>query len=234
MLTRILLLVFWLVALVIKCDAQDIRLAEREPFEQVLEGLVDFDQTSASPLPGTSYGSRIPYPGLIADTYFMGQIPILKENNNRTYGANYGLPSSPLKEAMRRKGRYSWLHVVTEEGHDTNSFLISRVYEVSRPRRIEAFGFGTIALKFTDRQFVFGFDLKSVNPLQTESPVAKVQFFSIDGKTVGNPILLTTFGTFTFLTPDKAREVKGVEITNIGSVPIGIDTILFELTQLIG
>ncbi len=151
------------------------------------------------------------------------------------YGANYGLPSSPLKEGIKRQ-RYSLLHVVIDPDQNADAFLVSKVLVPALKPLPEFVGFGAIALKFANRQYIFGFDLKPLPslPRKRTSPIAKVQFYSIEGKLIGDPIILTAFGTYTFLTPDSSREVKGVEITNIGTIPLGIDTVVFELPLIIG
>lgn len=78
---------------------------ERKDYEPVLQGLVDFDLLSAAPMPGTPYRARIPFRGLVASTYFNGQVPILRRNGPLTYGANYGLPAHPLDVASVRSSK---------------------------------------------------------------------------------------------------------------------------------
>jgi len=230
---RVLLTAFWVIALVGQSEAQNVRLVDRDEFEPVLMGLVDFDDISASPLPGTLYPTRIPFRGLIADTYFVGQIPILRQNFGRPHSVNYGLPSSPLKEG----GKYqqnSRLHIATTPEYGEDAFLIADAWYKTGYRPVDIYGFGVTVIKFTNRQFVFGFELKQVVFPHNGRPVAKVSFYSVEGKLLGDPVLLTAFTSYTFLVPEHAREVKGIEITNFGTIPIAIDTIVFELPLVIG
>lgn len=227
------LLILALVSFSSLLKADEIVLVERDLYADQLEGLVDFDDISASKLPGTRYGGRIPLRGLLADTYFAGQTPILRLNGTKTYGTNYGLPAPPLEVANHwtYKSILMALHA-SETPEDV--VLTSRVSEPTIKTRDSAVGFGSIAIKFLDRQRVVGFDLEALPGNVLIKRLVQLRFFSIDGTLVGRPIMLSDFGRHTFATSSFQQEIKGIEFVNFGQVPFGVDEVVFELPLILG
>ncbi len=213
--------------------ADEIVQVDRHYFRAYLHDIVDFQKTSAKPFPGTSYSARIPYSGLTVHNRFLGQIPVLRLEGNRTFGVNYGAPSNPLKVGQTRSGKSKLQTILTDDGSG-DVFLTSRVFEPTIATRDRAVRFGTIAVKFVNRQFVFGFDLQPLNDKERDGLVAIVSFFGEDGAPIGTPIRLTRFGRYTFATKDLERKVKGIELINTGGAPIGVDDIVFELPLHLG
>lgn len=181
-----------------QANAAEILSVERENHEAELRGLVDFDSVSAAPLPGIRYRARIPFRGLIASTYFYGQIPIAGLNGSQTYAINYGRPESPLEPVADGRG-FSTLMALHLPENEKDVLLTSRVYESGLPRRDSAIGYGAIALKFSDRQPVIGFDLEPVTRNNRLKPNVQIKLFSVDGELLGNPIILSDFGRYTLL-----------------------------------
>lgn len=213
--------------------AGEIIRVNRRDFRAYLHDIVDFQKTAAKPFPGTSYTARIPYSGLTVHNRFLGQIPVLRLEGNRTFGVNYGAPSNPLKVGQTRSGKSTLQTILTDDGSG-DVILTSRVFEPTIQTRDRAVGFGTIVVKFVNRQFVFGFDLEPLDDKERADPVAVVSLFGEDGALTGTPMRLTRFGRFTFATKDLERKVKGIEFINTGGAPIGIDDIVFELPLHLG
>ena len=208
---------------------------DRDPYLPYLLGRVDFDAMSASSYPGTRYDSRLPFRGLIVDTYFRGQLPILRKTGRRTYGALAHEPETPLKEGGFSSERImSTLMVTTHTPPDTGAFLLSRVYEYEASRREMGYGFGSIALKFSNDQFVLGFELVPPPTGTKRAPHVQLRFLDVAGHPVGPALELSAFGTYTFRDAEEIRRIRGVEVINMGLVPIGLDTIVFELPLVIG
>ena len=213
--------------------ADEIVQVDRRDFRAYLHDIVDFQKTTAKPFPGTSYFARIPFSGLTVHNRFLGQIPVLRMEGNRTFGVNYGAPSSPLKVGQARSGK-STLQTVRTDDESGDIFLTSRVFEPTIMTRDRAVGFGTIVVRFVNRQFVFGFDLQPLNDKEGAQPVVVISFFGEDGAPIGTPMRLTRFGRYTFATKDLERKVKGIEFINTGGAPIGVDDIVFELPLHLG
>ncbi|MBO9477355.1 hypothetical protein J7382_07405 [Shimia sp. R11_0] len=226
----IAILVFLLPTMLV---AEEVIQVGREDFRAYLHDIVDFQETAAKPFPGTTYSARIPFSGLSVHDRFRGQIPVLRLHGNRTFGVNYGAPSNPLEVGAKRSGK-STLQTVLSDDEGGDIFLTSRVFEPTIMARDRAVGFGTIVVRFVNRQFVFGFDLQPLNDKEGAEPVAVVSFFGEDGAPIGTPIRLTRFGRYTFATRDLERKVKGIEFINTGGAPIGIDDVVFELPLHLG
>ena len=222
-----------LFALPFFAQADEILRVDRAPFEPRLLGIVDFEATSASPFPGMRYEGRMPFRGIIADTYFLGQIPILRKHGDRTFALNYGNPSYPLEEANEWRS-YSTLHVLEIGTHETNTVLTSRVAIPSIRPRDENVGFGAIALKFTNNQFVIGFDLRPLEDTSHATPIVQVTFLTSEGERIGEPVTLSEFGQYTFTTDDLSRDIKGIEFINLAHEAFAVDNIVFEVPILIG
>lgn len=117
---------------------------------------------------------------------------------------------------------------------DTDVLLTSRVYEPTVVTRDSAVGFGSVALKFVNRQPVIGFDLELLPDQASGKPLIQVRFFSIDGELLGKPTILSGFGRYTFATVDHQQKIKGIEFVNFGSTPFGVDHVVFVLPLIMG
>ena len=214
----------------------EIALVSRPPIAALLQGKVDFDAMNAVPYPGARYKSRLPFPGLVIDTYFRGQLPILRKTGRQTYGELVHDAGSPLKEGgVSADRRMSTLMVAEDKSHPSGNFLLSRVHEYAPRRRELGYGFGTIALKFSNDQQVLGFDLLRLPGRAAAKGLrVRVRFLDVSGRVIGAPMELTSTGTYTFQDQGGQRRIRGVEIVNLGLVPIGLDTIVFQLPLVIG
>ncbi len=205
----------------------------REDVIELLHGRVDFENLTASPMPGTRYQSRIPFHGLVAATRFVGQISILRTGDFRPYGENAGAPATDLKETARGS-RYSHLHALAIEGDDPNQSLTSSAFVPNKPRSSDEVGFGVVVLKFSNRQFSFGFDLLQISNDANLPPLVFMRLYGQDGEELFEPVLLTEFGRYTWMTKDMARTVKGIEFINPGPVGFSVDEIVFEVPLQLG
>lgn len=218
----------YVVATCSQLAAQTVSTVQREKYEDVLQGLIDFDKLSASMLPGTPYRARIAFGGAIFSTHFSGQIPIIRRSGHLTHGYNIGHPNAPLDEAARRS-RYSWLHGLKRENQPADTHLTSRVFEPNVPVSDIHVGQGTVVIKFTNSQFVFGFDLEPVGKAGLVPPIVKVRIFDIEGTQVERDITLVDFGRYTIATSDQSRKITGVEFVSYGGAPFAIDNVVFQL-----
>ena len=213
--------------------ANSVILVERTPYKHVLEGLVDYDSYSAVPLPGTWYRNRLPSEGVIAHTYFSGQIPSLGAVGIKRNGANAGAPNAPLQEGQGKRS-FSELHLYKPADEPDNVRLTSHSPDIASFGLRKFQGHGALVLKFTNAQFVFGFDLFPLKENESGAPNVQLRFYDYDGKIIGAPVLLTAFGRHTFRTSDSERRVKGFDVTNLGTRPYAIDDIVFELVKFLG
>lgn len=111
--------------------ADGVTPVQRSNYAHVLEGLWDFDSYSAAPLPGTHYMTRLPFEGVIADTYFNGQIPSMGSAGASRFGANAGTPAAPLAEGSRQRRTFSELHLVQGLMEADNVSLTSHLPDIA-------------------------------------------------------------------------------------------------------
>ncbi|WP_299925851.1 hypothetical protein [uncultured Pelagimonas sp.] len=227
-------------------NAQQIRTVERDEIEVHLTGLEDFDTLTPSALPGNSYARRLAFPGLKIGSHFDGQTAFINRAPLKRWGASQGPARSPLK--VPQKTMLSRLNVIADA--DESTFLASSIQLDLRSahglrqyiaplaypnlqRRIMV-GYGPMAVSFKDTQFAFGFSLVLVKSLVPKQPKVKMEFYAKDGSTIGEPMLLETFGEYTFWETSFDRVVSGFSLENIGDVPVGIDDIVFETPLMLG
>ena len=216
-----------------KINAESLVSIHREEVVEVLQGREDFEELTAGPFPGVLYRTRIAFAGIVASTRFVGQISIIRNSPFGTYGENAGAPVTDLKE-WARDSRYSSLHAL-EMGSDIRSHgLTSAVFIPGEPRSGDEVGFGAVVLKFSNRQFAFGFDLLPLLNETQKTPHVVMRSYGEDGTEVAEPVVLTEFRRYTWTTRDLSRIVKGIEFVNPGSVGFAIDEIVFELPLRLG
>lgn len=194
---------------------------------------MDFDAVTASPMPGTTYFARMPFRGLIVATHFEGQIPVLRQGYRHPFGDLAGAPGNPLREA-RKRGSYSELNVIATENEDVANALSSWASAPNKPRSSLTSGRGSIAVKFTNPQLVFGFRLIPLTSEEGSNPNVVIRLYDEIGRRLGPPIQVTEFGEFTWLHRDALRRIKGFEVVNPGGARVAMDAIVFELPILIG
>lgn len=213
--------------------AQNVDQVPRKPYETVLEGLVDFNSVTSSKLPGIWYNNRLPFPGVIVGTYFSGQIPGLAASGKQRFGVNFSAPSGPLEVGFGKR-IFSKLHSAHRFEETDDNMVFSHALDISSFGRSSFLGHGTLAVKFTNRQYVFGFDLIPIKQDSTVTPYIEMRFFDIEGNSVGQVRRLRSFGTFTFVVENDKRLVKGIQFTNMGKAPYAVDNIVFQPVYFIG
>ena len=211
--------------------AQRLDLVDRAPFTHVLQGRVGFDDMAASPLPGTPYRARLPFKGAVFSTGFDGQVAILRDTGGVTHSANIRTPAAPLS-ARNGPSRYAELHLVADAQSDKGPFLASHMWVPGVTDDVQ--GFGTIAIAFSNRQFVFGFDLLPLQGSGTLPLVVRLQAYAVDGQPLGAPVILSQAGQVTFRLDSELRDIAGIELANLGWSGYAIDDIVFELPLVIG
>ncbi len=212
-------------------QASEVKPVERGPFESVLQGLVDFESVTTADFPGTPYFSRLPFEGVIFSTFFKGQNQFVKNDNGLLFGDLAGKPSAPLKEGIKRQ-RYAKLYAARLSFRNPNTnALFSNLIVVHQRNPTQHLGFGSLVAKFTNQQFVIGFNFR---PVGMHQPRIEVRFLDIDGHYIGASHVLTSFGEHTFATSDQTRLIKGIELINLGNAPLALDDVVFELPLFIG
>lgn len=231
--TRLIAILLSWASLFTFVQAAEIARVDRVPYVPFLQGIIDFDQTTSAPFPGSPIRATLPFAGVQFSTYFKGQVPVLRKHGLVTYGATYGMPSAPLELGLKRNGK-SVLTLITHPENHHDHHLGSRVWEPTIFTRDEAVGFGAIALKFSNRQFAFGFELEPREVKNGIPPGLAMYAYGIEGEPIGEPIFLDQFGQYTFKTDDDSRIISGLLFVNIGEEAVFFDEIVFELPLILG
>lgn len=223
-----------LLSLACSAVAQSVRIGAPDEIQPLLNGLVDFEGTSASVFPGTMYRSNdLPFLGLRAGTYLAGQVPIKRKAGRQAFGAIWGLPATPVE--IGKVKSISYLNLVeVGTGEQKRILLSSHIHDGAFPssHTLQA-GYGQIAIRFTNPQRAIGILIDTLVERNNPEPFCFVRFFDSDGHELPAPNEARGPQYRVYVTEDMSRQIRAITIENFGPVGIGVDEIRFEAPQIL-